>query len=350
MTGGTRDPADDLRAVTIGGTVGRDDFGFVLPHEHLTIDTSDLRVSEGEYPQDAKLSLENLSQVRRWPRSLVDNAIMDDDTAVVRDLRRYVRAGGQTIVDLTPIGMGRDFARYRDIAAQAGVQVIAATGYYLSYGHRGRVAGRSAGELADEFVGELTEGVAGVRCGVIGEIGMSAEPEPDEWKVLAAALEAQAQTGAPVWIHVTSLRPVNPVLDFLERHASRVDNIVLCHMDYSLHDLTVHRRALSLGVNVEFDLFGFPGWTTGWLFDLPSDTERVRTLAELAQDGARDQLFVSHDICMKMQMTTWGGFGYSHLLDAVGQTFEQLTGSRELLLHFGIRNTRRVLCWDKPSG
>ena len=44
------------------------------------------------------------------------------------------------------------------------------------------------------------------------------------------------------------------------------------------------------------------------------------------------------------------GFGYSHLLDAVGQTFEQLTGSRELLLHFGIRNTRRVLCWDKPSG
>jgi imidazolonepropionase-like amidohydrolase len=145
MTGGTRDSADDLRAVTIGGTVGRDNLGFVLPHEHLTIHTSDLRVSEGEYPQDAKLSPENLSQVRRWPRSLVDNAIMDDDTAVVRDLRRYVRA---------------------------------ATGYYLSYGHRGRVADRSAGELADEFVGELTEGVAGVRCGVIGEIGMSAEPEP----------------------------------------------------------------------------------------------------------------------------------------------------------------------------
>ena len=276
----------------IEGLVAGDDLGFVLPHEHLTIDTTDMNVVAGPYPPDAEITIEKLGQLRRWPRSLAGNALLDDDAAVVRDLRQYASVGGRTLVDLTPIGMGRDFARYHDIAKQSGVQIIGATGYYLFYGHRGRVAGRTVS---------------------------------------------------------TSLLPVNPVLDFLAEHATRVDNIVLCHMDYSLRDLTVHRRALSMGVNVELDLFGYPAWTRGYVFDMPSDTERVRTLIGLAEEGYARQIFVSHDVCMKMQMTTYGGYGYAHLLDAVGETFEQLTGSRELLMQFGVENTRRVLCWDDTS-
>jgi phosphotriesterase-related protein len=276
----------------IDGLVAGDDLGFVLPHEHLTIDTTDMNVVAGPYPPDAEITIEKLGQLRRWPRSLAGNALLDDDAAVVRDLRQYASVGGRTLVDLTPIGMGRDFARYHDIAKQSGVQIIGATGYYLFYGHRGRVAGRTVS---------------------------------------------------------TSLLPVNPVLDFLAEHATRVDNIVLCHMDYSLRDLTVHRRALSMGVNVELDLFGYPAWTRGYVFDMPSDTERVRTLIGLAEEGYARQIFVSHDVCMKMQMTTYGGYGYAHLLDAVGETFEQLTGSRELLMQFGVENTRRVLCWDNTS-
>lgn len=338
------------RAVAIDGLVAGGDLGFVLPHEHLTIDTTDVNVVAGPYPPDSEITIEKLGQLRRWPRSLAGNALLDDDAAVVRDLRQYASVGGRTLVDVTPIGMGRDFSRYHEIAKQSGVRIIAATGYYLSYGHRGRVAGRPVVELAEEFVSELTKGSDGTRCGVIGEIGMSAEPAPDEWKVLEAALMAQAQTGAPIWIHVTSLLPVNPVLDFLEKHATRVDNIILCHMDYSLRDLTVHRRALSMGVNVELDLFGYPAWTRGYVFDMPTDTERVRTLAGLASEGFASQIFVSHDVCMKMQTTTYGGYGYAHLLDAVSETFEQLTGSRELLMQFGVENTRRVLCWDTTGG
>jgi phosphotriesterase-related protein len=337
------------RAVAIDGLVAGEDLGFTLPHEHLTIDTTDVNVVAGPYPPDSEITIEKLGQLRRWPRSLAGNALLDDDEAVVTDLRQYAAVGGRTLVDLTPIGMGRDFGRYHDMARRSGVRIIAATGYYLSYGHRGRVAGRALGELAEEFVTELTSGTDGTRCGVIGEIGMSAEPVPDEWKVLGAALAAQAQTGAPVWIHVTSLLPVNPVLDYIEKHASRVDNIVLCHMDYTLRDLTVHRRALSMGVNIELDLFGYPAWTSSYVFDMPSDTERARVLIGLADEGFAGQIFCSHDVCMKMQMTTYGGYGYAHLLDAVSGTFEQLTGSRDLLMQFGVENTRRVLCWDTSA-
>jgi phosphotriesterase-related protein len=334
------------RAVTVDGPVTGDELGFVLPHEHLTIDTTDMNVIAGPHPPGSKITMDKIGQIRRWPRSIAENALLDDDAAVIRDLKQFASVGGRTLVDVTPIGMGRDFARYRAMADASGVNIIASTGYYLSYGHRGRVAGRAVSELAEEFVTELIEGTDGTRCGVIGEIGMSKEPEPDEWKVLEASLAASRETGAPVWIHVSGLQPVNPVLDFLEKHASRVDNICICHMDYSLEDLTVHRRALSMGVNIELDLFGYPAWNRSWVFDMPTDTQRARTLIGLAADGFADQIFVSHDVCMKMQMTTYGGFGYAHILDAVGETFETLAGSRDLLMHFGVDNTRRVLCWD----
>jgi hypothetical protein len=40
----------------------------------------------------------------------------------------------------------------------------------------------------------------------------------------------------------------------------------------------------------------------------------------------------------------------SALLDAVSETFEHLTGSRDLLMQFGVENTRPVLCWDTTVG
>jgi phosphotriesterase-related protein len=80
--------------------------------------------------------------------------------------------------------------------------------------------------------------------------------------------------------------------------------------------------------------------------DAPTDTERVRVLADFAAEGFADQLFASQDVCMKFQLTEWGGFGYAHLLESVRGTFESVTGSGELLDHIGVVNPRRVLSWD----
>ena len=45
-------------AVTIDGLVAGDDLGFVLPHEHMTIDTTDMNVVAGPYPPDAEITIE----------------------------------------------------------------------------------------------------------------------------------------------------------------------------------------------------------------------------------------------------------------------------------------------------
>jgi phosphotriesterase-related protein len=342
----------DFGAVTVTGVISGEELGFVLPHEHLTVDNR-VHLIEGSEtgPGAPVLSLSNLAQAHLAPRSIADNIVMDDDVATADALRRYRGAGGNTIVELTPIGMGRDMARFGALAEATGVNVIAATGYYVQKGHKGMVSGRTREDIANELVAELTSPGDGVpRCGVMGELGISAPPHPDELLVLSAALDAQAITGAPIWIHVTGRRPVPPLLDFLEQTGRDLGRVVISHMDFDLDDLGDHRRALQLGACVEFDLFGFPVWPSGNFLHAPTDTQRLEALFSLAELGFASQLLMSHDVCMKMQLPAWGGFGYDHILSNVVPLFEMLGGDPSLVDQLGRSNPRRLLCWaDKPA-
>ncbi|MCU1491157.1 MAG: pter, partial [Acidimicrobiaceae bacterium] len=341
------------QAITVLGAIDGAHLGFVLPHEHLSVDNRAHLITDTPLGPNVGLTLSTLAQARLAPRSIAENIVLDDDAATSGALSRYRDAGGGTLVELTPIGMGRDLARFRSIAASTGVNVIAATGYYVERGHKGLVAGRSEESLAEEFIAELTDTVDGVsRCGVIGEIGISAPPHPDEWLVLGAALRAQAATGAPIWIHVTGRRPVPPLLDYLEACGRDLGRTVISHMDYDLEDLGDHERALRLGLGVEFDLFGFPIWNAGNFLHAPTDTQRVQAIVKLAELGHAGQLFVSHDVCMKMQLPDWGGFGYDHLLTNVAPVFDACGAAPGLIDQLGRENTRRLLCWadaDVPA-
>jgi phosphotriesterase-related protein len=177
----------------------------------------------------------NLGYVRTWPRGLADNTVLDDFDAALDDLRTYAVAGGRTIVELTPCAMGRDLERLQWFSRSANVNVIASTAYYVYRAHKGLVAGRSVADIAAEFVRDLTEGV--VRCGVIGEKGVSGEPYDDELNVVQAGLEAQAATGAPMFIHVTTIRPVPTLLDILDKSGRLLNRVVRGGFGYA-HILT----------------------------------------------------------------------------------------------------------------
>lgn len=294
-------------------------------------------------PVDTPVDVTNLGYVRTWPRALADNIVMDDDDAALDDLRAYAVAGGRTIVELTPRAMGRDLERLRWFAQASGVNVIASTAYYVYRGHKGHVAGRAVADIAGEFVRDLTSG--SIRCGAIGEIGVSAEPFEDELKVVQASLEAQTATGAPVFIHVTTIRPVPTLLDFLTSLGKPLDRVVLCHMDYDIRDLAPHRRALALGITVELDLFGYPGWSNANFLHLPTDAQRAEALLQLASEGWGSQLLMSHDVCQKMQLTSRGGFGYAHILTRVVPLLKTLGASDELIHQMGVATPARMLCW-----
>jgi phosphotriesterase-related protein len=329
--------------MTVLGPVERDALGWVQPHEHLTVDNRVHVDPRDELPVDTPVNVANLGYVRTWPRALADNIVMDDFDAALDDLRAYAVAGGQTIVELTPQAMGRDLERLQWFSQSSGVNVIGSTAYYVYRGHKGHVAGRSVADIASEFVRDLSDGP--VRCGAIGEIGVSAEPFDDELKVVQAGLEAQAATGAPVFVHVTTTRPVPALLDFLAGLRCLLDRVVLCHMDYDIRDLSPHRRALGMGLTVELDLFGYPGWSNANFLHLPTDAQRAEALLQLASEGWSNQLLMSHDVCQKMQLTSRGGFGYAHILTRVVPLLKTLGGSDDLIHQVGVETPARLLCW-----
>lgn len=331
-------------ARSVLGPVAASALGFVLPHEHLTVDNRAHHVPADGLDPDAPVSMDRLAALRVRPHALTANLVLDDDAAVVADLAAFRSLGGSSLVELTPKGMGRDLSRIARIARDSGVQVIVGTGYYVARCHGDAVAGRTVEDIAAELVADLTGPDPG--AGVIGEIGISVEDHPDEWRVLDAALAASRQTGAPVFIHQTTTAPMRGILDHLERVATDTARLVLCHVDYDLRDVTLHRAALAMGLTLELDLFGMPLWQRGNWVHAPGDTLRVERLLELAAAGHASRLLVSQDVCMKVQLRAWGGFGYGHLLANVRELFGTLGGDEALWRTLTVENPARLLAWQ----
>jgi phosphotriesterase-related protein len=128
--------------------------------------------------------------------------------------------------------------------------------------------------------------------------------------------------------------------------------VVLCHADYDLRDVALHRAALAMGVVVEFDLFGMPIWQRGNWVHAPTDAQRVERILELAAEGHRDQLLISQDVCMTIQLPAYGGNGYHHLLARVRELFDGLGGDVATWDTLTRRTPARLLGWvrgDDPD-
>ena len=97
------------------------------------------------------------------------------------------------------------------------------------------------------------------------------------------------------------------------------------------------------GAYAEFDTFGIEVYLDPTFSEFPRDTERIAALVELVERGYLERLLVSHDVCTKMQLMAYGGWGYGHLsryieprMKKAGLTEAQITTIRAL-------NPRRLL-------
>jgi phosphotriesterase-related protein len=96
------------KVITVRGPISADEMGVTLPHEHLLI---------------------------RHQGPLVD--IVDPNTAS-EELRSFARYGGQTVVDMTNLGLQRDPAALRQVSEKTSVHIVMGTGYYKTAGCRRR--------------------------------------------------------------------------------------------------------------------------------------------------------------------------------------------------------------------
>lgn len=306
---------------TVRGAVSVDDLGLTLTHEHLLNDVSSWWTrseSPGVDPDvfaAAPINEAALWDLRHDPFGNRANLALDDVDLAIEELDRFAALGGCTVVETTGWGIGRDLAGLKRISERTGVQVVAGTGFYLEGSHPVDVNALGADGVAERILADLRDGEDGVRPGIIGEIGVSADFSIAEQVSLRGALTAQVESGLPVQVHLPGwLRMAGAVLDLVESVGADVTKVVLCHMGPSGADLDYQRALMDRGAWVQYDMLGMEVFYADQGAQCPSDDQNAAHLVRLVERGYGSQLLLSQDIFVKSLLRRHGGPGYAHLL------------------------------------
>lgn len=346
--------------MTVRGPVAAGDLGPVLPHEHIFIDLN-LYVDEvsrfKELPiEHEPVSLENLKTVRNDPYANRDNCVLDDPDLMVKELLEFKEAGGGTVVDLTNADLGPQPEKLVEVSERTDLHIVLGNGHYVNYGHDPRVASWDIKTIEDRLVDEVENGFGdtGIKPGILGEIGTTMPIHPDEEKVLRAAARAQHRTGLTLSIHIhPPTRGSFEVLDILDQEEVDPTRVVLGHLDTALahDDITIaeaidyHKVLADRGVYIEYDLCGntnlFDNGLYSWWF--PSDRERVQGLKALIEAGYGDQLLICQDVGHKFYLSSYGGWGFGHVLTLFKTMMERGGISAEWHDRITRVNPRRML-------
>ena len=225
------------------------------------------------------------------------------------DLLAFKSLGGQTIVDVSGIGMGRDVQFYADLSRETGVNIVACTGFWAerkiltffrpssdaAYISRPSIYERDVDFLSELFVHEVTKGMGttDVRAGVI-KVGTSRdEMTPLEEQTFRATARASRKTGVAVTTHGANLVERQAEI-FLEEGVDP-SRIVIGHLDdKTAIDLERDKRLGRKGFNLGYDHIGIlPDWSPMY-YAMP-DEARADLVVAMIEAGFLDQIVVACD-------------------------------------------------------
>lgn len=309
------------KVMTVAGVISASDLGITLMHEHILNDCRCWwhapKTPERQYLAESFVCIEILGELRQNPFVNKHNITLDDEPLAITELKDFVRHGGQTLVEPTCQGIGRNPQALKRISEASGLNIVMGAGYYLGSSHPARVAEMTIDQIADEIVQEAIFGVDGtdIKVGLIGEIGVSSDFTDQEEKSLRAAARAQARTGLPLMVHLPGwFRLGHKVLDIAEEEGAELRHTVLCHMNPSHDDLAYQGELAARGAFLEYDMIGMDFFYADQQVQCPSDEEAARAIVKLIERGYTDRILLSHDVFLKMMLTRYGGNGYAYIL------------------------------------
>jgi phosphotriesterase-related protein len=114
------------------------------------------------------------------------------------------------------------------------------------------------------------------------------------------------------------------VLDILEEEGASLKKVYMSHLDSNRSrsepfglDVEYIASIAERGAYVSLDGFGTWEWPVGmdcYNIIFPTDFERAVAIKQLISMGFLDQILLSHDVCMKHNLRSYGGRGYDHLV------------------------------------
>jgi phosphotriesterase-related protein len=303
---------------TVLGPIDPAELGFTLPHEHTQIA---LWHAAGRHDY--------------WE-------LTRDEPLIVEELGRFTAAGGSAIVDLTPVGVGKDPAWLVGIARATGLHVVMGCGWYrgMHYPAEANIDRRSVDSLADELIAEIEGGSeGGIRPGIIGEIGtdkpwLSAQEE----RVHRAAARASKRTGLAVTTHGVMSDVGLAQLKVFDEEGADISRVVIGHAD-SYPNLDHYLEIIRRGASLEFDFLGMaftPQERVG-------EPRLIELLLELLSRGHADRVLLSQDVCHNSQLIHYGGNGYVYLSSTFLPRLRERGVSDANIEQMTVLNPRRLL-------
>ena len=316
-----------MAVMTVLGRIDSERLGVVLPHEHIMLDLRNQFSPPLEASRIAlseqKVNIGNLGVLSRNPLAVKDNLMLNDVKVAETELWEFKKAGGDTIVEATSVGAGRDPVALRGISRAVWINIVAGCGYFTFDTHPANMDKKTVKEIKGEMLSDIRVGMHGtnIKAGVIGEIGTSERMHPNEEKVLFAAAEVQAETGLGMHVHTEPWGNERmKVLKTLKLQGADLKKVVINHIDVKREfDLDECHEIMKQGAYIEFDNFGKEYYidtrNRGLLAGpFAFDIERAQVIKELIDEGFLTKILITNDLCFKTMLHSYGGWGYDHIL------------------------------------
>jgi phosphotriesterase-related protein len=301
---------------TIKGAIPVDEFGLILPHEHLF---TDLRG-----PSTPDYATAEASDVVR---------------IVSPYLKEAYESGVTALVECSTVGVGRNIQILKALSDTTPIHIIIPTGVYREEYFPPKMKSMGVEELAQLWIQELMTGIEGteIRAGFI-KISMSDDgPTALEERSLIAASMASRQTGAIVASHTANGIVFEKELAILNKSGLDLSRFIWVHANLEA-DSNKYISAAKAGVYVEFDGVG-----AQW----QSQEAMINGVLHLIEAGYIDNILLSHDAGWYEPGSTngepEGGFrGYTALVDEFIPALESRGVSKKEIIQITHHNPARA--------
>jgi len=290
---------------TVLGPISPENLGVTLTHEHIICDSSLCQ------------SHTNNKRNLQWGSYMW----LDETDVMIDELNKFKADGGNSIVEVTCHGWGRDPIALKEISRKSGVNIIACTGFYVENCMLSWVSHKTIDQLADWIEREITIGcnammsnkVTNVCAGIIKTSVSRPTFNHNELKGLKAVVKAHLKTGAPITSHNSGsvrfeLEGGNigrELLYIVESEGVDPEAIIIGHTDENV-DIRNLTMLAKRGSWIQFDTIGKQHYLL--------DETRADLVVELKSRGYLNQLLLSQDRNRKPMLQKYGGPGYSDII------------------------------------
>ena len=244
---------------------------------------------------------------------------LDDPDRAAEELGGAASHGLRTIVEMTPIGLGRRPDLLRRVSRATGVTIIGASGYHRDahYPAGHWVYDANVEQLAERIVTDIESGMHpadwtdespldDARAGAIKAGASYHHVTPAERRRLEASAVASRRTGAVILVHTEIGTAGEEIIDLLMGAGVATDRIVLSHLDRN-PDLEIHAEIASRGVTLEYNTLGRTKYHP--------DSTVLDLISGMVAEGHGERLMLGCDLGRRESFRAYGGGpGMAYLL------------------------------------